>query len=113
MYFHGFTPVEFVRGEDRITQHASGWRVNGSGHLERAKDAMALVEQAPAEEWRQVYCGINLFLVSDRGEVKKHDGTPADTVPERPLPGQVPGREVRPPARPRDLPLAPGGHGVP
>lgn len=80
LYFHGFTPVEFVRGEDRITQHASGWRVNGSGHLERAKDAMALVEQAPAEEWRQVYCGINLFLVSDRGEVKKHDGTPADTV---------------------------------
>lgn len=80
LYFHGFTPVEFVRGKDRITQHASGWRVNGSGHLERAKDAMALVEQAPAEEWRQVYCGINLFLVSDRGEVKKHDGTPADTV---------------------------------
>lgn len=80
LYFHGFTPVEFVRGEDRITQHASGWRVNGSGHLERAKDAMALVDQAPAEEWRQVYCGINLFLVSDRGEVKKHDGTPADTV---------------------------------
>ena len=79
LYFRGFTPVEFVRGDDRITQHASGWRVNGSGHLERAKDAVAYLEQAPAEEWRQVYCGINLFLVSDRGNVKKHDGTPAET----------------------------------
>ena len=79
LYFRGFIPVEFVRGDDRITQHASGWRVNGSGHLERAKDAVAYLEQAPAEEWRQVYCGINLFLVSDRGNVKKHDGTPAET----------------------------------
>lgn len=79
LYFRGFMPVEFVRGDDRITQHASGWRVNGSGHLERAKDAVAYLEQAPAEEWRQVYCGINLFLVSDRGNVKKHDGTPAET----------------------------------
>ena len=79
LYFRGFTAVEFVRGDDRITQHASGWRVNGSGHLERAKDAVAYLEQAPAEEWRQVYCGINLFLVSDRGNVKKHDGTPAET----------------------------------
>lgn len=79
LYFRGFTPVEFVRGDDRITQHASGWRVNGSGHLERAKDAVTYLEQAPAEEWRQVYCGINLFLVSDRGNVKKHDGTPAET----------------------------------
>ena len=79
LYFRGFTPVEFVRGDDRITQHASGWRVNGSGHLERAKDAVAYLEQAPTEEWRQVYCGINLFLVSDRGNVKKHDGTPAET----------------------------------
>lgn len=79
LYFHGFTPVEFVRGSDRITQHASGWRVNGSGHLDRAKDALDYLEEAPAETWRQVYCGINLFLVSDRGNVKKHDGTPADT----------------------------------
>lgn len=80
LYFKGFDPVEFVRGEDRITAHASGWRVNGVGHLKRAKDAVAYLEQARPERWRQIYCGVNLFLVSDRGDVRKHDGTQAETI---------------------------------
>lgn len=76
LYIKGFRPVEFVRGEDRLSLHACGWRANGSGRMRRAKDAVALLEDADREQWRQVYCGMTPFLVSDKGNVKHLDGKP-------------------------------------
>ncbi len=77
LYFKGFRPVEFVRGEDRISLHAFGWRANGTGRMKRAKDAVAYLDSAGAEQWRQIYCGMTPFLVSDKGNVKHIDGKPA------------------------------------
>lgn len=77
LYFKGFRPVEFVRGDDRISLHAFGWRANGTGRMKRAKDAVAYLDSAGAEQWRQIYCGMTPFLVSDKGNVKHIDGKPA------------------------------------
>ena len=76
LYCKGFRPVEFVRDDDRISLHPSGWRVNGSGRLKRAKDAVDYLESATPEQWRQIYCGMTPFLVSDKGNVKHVDGNP-------------------------------------
>ena len=76
LYCKGFRPVEFVREDDRISLHPSGWRVNGSGRLKRAKDAVSYLESAEPEQWRQIYCGMTPFLVSDKGNVKHIDGNP-------------------------------------
>lgn len=77
LYFKGFRPVEFVRGDDRVSLHPFGWRANGTGRMKRAKDAVAYLDAADAEQWRQIYCGMTPFLVSDRGNVKHIDGRPA------------------------------------
>ena len=77
LYFKGFKPVEFVRGEDRVSLHACGWRANGTGRMKRAKDAVAYLDAADAEQWKQIYCGMTPFLVSDKGNVKQIDGSPA------------------------------------
>lgn len=74
LYCKGFRPVEFVHDEDRISLHPSGWRVNGSGKFKRAKDAVNYLESASPEQWRQIYCGMTPFLVSDKGNVKHIDG---------------------------------------
>lgn len=74
LYCKGFRPVEFIREDDRISLHPSGWRVNGSGRLKRAKDAVSYLESAEPEQWRQIYCGMTPFLVSDKGNVKHIDG---------------------------------------
>ena len=76
LYCKGFRPVEFIREDDRISLHPSGWRVNGSGRLKRAKDAVSYLESAEPEQWRQIYCGMTPFLVSDKGNVKHIDGNP-------------------------------------
>ena len=76
LYCKGFRPIEFVREDDRISLHPSGWRVNGSGRLKRAKDAVDYLESATPEQWRQIYCGMTPFLVSDKGNVKHIDGNP-------------------------------------
>lgn len=76
LYCKGFRPVEFIREDDRISLHPSGWRVNGSGRLKRAKDAVNYLESAEPEQWRQIYCGMTPFLVSDKGNVKHIDGNP-------------------------------------
>lgn len=72
----GFRPVEFVCENDRVSLHPSGWRVNGSGRFKRAKDAVDYLESASPEQWRQIYCGMTPFLVSDKGNVKHVDGSP-------------------------------------
>ncbi|MDO4590255.1 MAG: HNH endonuclease [Slackia sp.] len=72
----GFRPVEFVREDDRISLHPSGWRVNGSGRMKHARDAVRYLENADPEQWRQIYCGMTPFLVSDKGNVKHIDGQP-------------------------------------
>lgn len=72
----GFRPVEFVRESDRISLHPSGWRVNGSGRMKHARDAVRYLENAEPEQWRQIYCGMTPFLVSDKGNVKHIDGQP-------------------------------------
>ncbi len=77
LYFKGFRPVEFVRGDDRVSLHACGWRANGTGRMRRAKDAVAYLDSAEPEQWRQIYCGMTPFLVSDKGNVKHIDGRPA------------------------------------
>lgn len=77
LYFKGFRPVEFVRGNDRVSLHTCGWRANGTGRMKRAKDAVAYLDAAPEEQWKQIYCGMTPFLVSDKGNVKQIDGSPA------------------------------------
>lgn len=77
LYFKGFRPVEFVRGDDRISLHPFGWRANGTGRMKRAKDAVSYLDSTDAEQWRQIYCGMTPFLVSDKGNVKHIDGKPA------------------------------------
>ena len=77
LYFKGFRPVEFVRGNDRVSLHACGWRANGTGRMKRAKDAVAYLDAADAEQWKQIYCGLTPFLVSTKGNVKQIDGSPA------------------------------------
>lgn len=77
LYSKGFRPVEFVRGDDRLSLHACGWRANGTGRMRRAKDAVAYLDSADREQWRQIYCGMTPFLVSDKGNVKHIDGRPA------------------------------------
>lgn len=76
LFFKGFRPVEFVRESDRISLHPSGWRVNGTGRFKRAKDAVCYLDAAEPEQWRQIYCGMTPFLVSDKGNVKHIDGQP-------------------------------------
>lgn len=75
LYCKGFRPVEFVRDTDRISLHPSGWRVNGTGRMRRAKDAVGYLEAAEPEQWRQIYCGMTPFLVSNKGNVKHLDGS--------------------------------------
>lgn len=75
LYCKGFRPVEFVRDTDRISLHPSGWRVNGTGRMRRAKDAVGYLETAEPEQWRQIYCGMTPFLVSNKGNVKHLDGS--------------------------------------
>lgn len=75
LYCKGFRPVEFVRDTDRISLHPSGWRVNGTGRMRRAKDAVSYLEAAEPEQWRQIYCGMTPFLVSNKGNVKHLDGS--------------------------------------
>ena len=75
LYFKGFRPVEFMRDDDRLSLHPCGWRANGSGKLRRAKDAVAYLEGNAPEQWRQIYCGMTPFLVSDRGNVRLIDGS--------------------------------------
>lgn len=75
LYCKGFRPVEFVRDDERVSLHSSGWRANGSGRFKRAKDAVSYLESAAPEQWRQIYCGMTPFLVSDKGNVKHIDGS--------------------------------------
>lgn len=75
LYRKGFRPVEFVRDADRISLHPSGWRANGSGRFKTADDAIEYLESAKPEQWRQIYCGMTPFLVSDKGNVKHVDGS--------------------------------------
>ena len=42
---------------------------------ETARDAVAYLEGSMPEQWRQVYCGLTPFLVSDRGNVRLIDGS--------------------------------------
>lgn len=75
LYRQGFRPTEYLRNSDRISLHACGWRVNGSGRMKTARDAVAYLEGSMPEQWRQVYCGLTPFLVSDRGNVRLIDGS--------------------------------------
>lgn len=43
--------------------------------MKTARDAVAYLEGAMPEQWRQVYCGLTPFLVSDRGNVRLIDGS--------------------------------------
>lgn len=43
--------------------------------MKTARDAVAYLEGSMPEQWRQVYCGLTLFLVSDRGNVRLIDGS--------------------------------------
>ena len=42
--------------------------------MKTARDAVAYLEGPMPEQWRQVYCGLTPFLVSDRGNVRLIDG---------------------------------------
>lgn len=75
LYRQGFRPTEYLRNSDRISLHACGWRANGSGRMKTARDAVAHLEGSMPEQWRQVYCGLTPFLVSDRGNVRLIDGS--------------------------------------
>ena len=75
LYRQGFRPIEYLRNSDRISLHACGWRANGSGRMKTARDAVAYLEGSMPEQWRQVYCGLTPFLVSDRGNVRLIDGS--------------------------------------
>lgn len=75
LYRQGFRPTEYLRNSDRISLHAYGWRANGSGRMKTARDAVAYLEGSMPEQWRQVYCGLTPFLVSDRGNVRLIDGS--------------------------------------
>lgn len=75
LYRQGFRPTEYFRNSDRISLHACGWRANGSGRMKTARDAVAYLEGSMPEQWRQVYCGLTPFLVSDRGNVRLIDGS--------------------------------------
>lgn len=75
LYRQGFRPTEYLRNSDRISLHACGWRANGSGRMKTARDAVAYLEGSMPEQWRQVYCGLTPFLVSDRGNVRLIDGS--------------------------------------
>ena len=75
LYRQGFLPTEYLRNSDRISLHACGWRANGSGRMKTARDAVAYLEGSMPEQWRQVYCGLTPFLVSDRGNVRLIDGS--------------------------------------
>lgn len=75
LYRQGFRPTEYLRNSDRISLHACGWRANGSGRMKTARDAVAYLEGSMPEQWRQVYCGLTPFLVSDRGNVRLVDGS--------------------------------------
>ncbi|MEE0227632.1 MAG: HNH endonuclease [Slackia isoflavoniconvertens] len=75
LYRQGFRPTEYLRNSDRISLHACGWRANGSGRMKTARDAIAYLEGSMPEQWRQVYCGLTPFLVSDRGNVRLIDGS--------------------------------------
>lgn len=72
---HGFRAAEYIRGNERISMHACGWRANGSGRMKSARDAVAYLEGSMPEQWRQIYCGMTPFLVSDRGNVRLIDGS--------------------------------------
>lgn len=71
MCLKGFSPVEFVRGENRISCRASGWSANGLGHYKSAREAAAHLGEHDPEIWRKIYCGMTPFLVSNQGEVQK------------------------------------------
>lgn len=43
--------------------------------MKTALDAVAYLEGSMPEQWRQVYCGLTPFLVSDRGNVRLIDGS--------------------------------------
>lgn len=43
--------------------------------MKTARDAVAYLEGSMPEQWRQVYCGLTPFLVSDRGNVRLIDGS--------------------------------------
>lgn len=75
LYRQGFRPTEYLRNSDRISLHACGWRANGSGRMKTARDAVAYLEGSMPEQWRQVYCGLTPFLVSNRGNVRLIDGS--------------------------------------
>ena len=75
LYRQGFRPTEYLRNSDRVSLHACGWRANGSGRMKTARDAVAYLEGSMPEQWRQVYCGLTPFLVSDRGNVRLIDGS--------------------------------------
>ncbi len=75
LYRQGFRAVEYIRGNDRISMHPCGWRANGSGRMKTARDAVSYLEGAAPEQWRQIYCGLTPFLVSDRGNVRLIDGS--------------------------------------
>ena len=75
LYRQGFRPTEYLRNSDRISLHTCGWRANGSGRMKTARDAVAYLEGSMPEQWRQVYCGLTPFLVSDRGNVRLIDGS--------------------------------------
>ena len=75
LYRQGFRPTEYLRNSDRISLHACGWRANGSGRMKTARDAVAYLEGSMPEQWRQVYCGLTPFLISDRGNVRLIDGS--------------------------------------
>ena len=75
LYRQGFRPTEYLRNSDRISLHTCGWRANGSGRMKTAHDAVAYLEGSMPEQWRQVYCGLTPFLVSDRGNVRLIDGS--------------------------------------
>ena len=75
LHRQGFRAVEYVRENDRISMHACGWRANGSGRMKTARDAVAYLEGSAPEQWRQIYCGLTPFLVSDRGNVRLIDGS--------------------------------------
>ncbi len=75
LYRQGFRPTEYLRNSNRISLHACGWRANGSGRMKTARDAVAYLEGSTPEQWRQVYCGLTPFLVSDRGNVRLIDGS--------------------------------------
>ncbi len=75
LYRQGFRPTEYLRNSNRISLHACGWRANGSGRMKTARDAVAYLEGSMPEQWRQVYCGLTPFLVSDQGNVRLIDGS--------------------------------------